>query len=139
MSILDGCDGEIARLKFLKSKWGGFFDAVIDKYVDTTIIAGMSYGYWINTQNAIILPISIFLMLTLILDGYMPNKYKVLTNKKLKSVNIFKRDTWLLVLSLGAITNKVLFTMIIMLLILNFKVIFRLVFARKMTSAVFPI
>ena len=140
ISIIDGSDGEIARLKFLKSKWGGFFDAVIDKYVDTAIIAGMSYGYWIITQNAIILPIAIFLMLVLGLDGYMPNKYKVLTNKKLKWTGLnFKRDIRLLILALGAITNQIFLSLFILLLVLNYMVVARLFFARKMTSVDFPV
>jgi phosphatidylglycerophosphate synthase len=29
-SILDGCDGEVARLKFQGSKWGGWYDTVSD-------------------------------------------------------------------------------------------------------------
>ena len=140
ISIIDGSDGEIARLKFLKSKWGGLFDAVIDKYVDTAIIAGMSYGYWIITQNAIILPIAIFLMLVLGLDGYMPNKYKVLTNKKLKWTGLnFKRDIRLLILALGAITNQIFLSLFILLLVLNYMVVARLVFARKMTSVDFSV
>ena len=31
-SVIDGCDGEIARLKFLKSDFGRWFDAVLDRY-----------------------------------------------------------------------------------------------------------
>jgi CDP-L-myo-inositol myo-inositolphosphotransferase len=42
-SILDGCDGEIARLKHLQSKIGDFFDAVLDRYVDSIILLGIFY------------------------------------------------------------------------------------------------
>ena len=135
VSIIDGCDGEIARLKFLKSEWGAFFDAVVDKYVDTAIIAGMAYGYWTATQNIIILPISIFVVLALILDGYMPNKYKVLTNKKLRWMRIpIKRDLRLLILALGAITNQVLPSLLILLLLLNYMVVARLMSAKSLLA-----
>ncbi len=40
-SILDGCDGEIARLKKMESSFGKFFDAVLDRYTDCFIIFGM--------------------------------------------------------------------------------------------------
>lgn len=50
-----------------------------------------------------------------------------------------ERDLWMLILALGAVTNQVLFAMVIILLALNFKTIFRLVFTRKMTAAVFSI
>ncbi|GAF96794.1 unnamed protein product, partial [marine sediment metagenome] len=39
-SILDGCDGEIARLKFKQSKFGGYLDRILDRYADSLIILG---------------------------------------------------------------------------------------------------
>jgi CDP-L-myo-inositol myo-inositolphosphotransferase len=140
LSILDGCDGEIARLKFMKTKWGAFFDTVIDRYVDIIIIFGMIYGYWLTTHKETIWIMGFFVASSLIMDIFTSREVKVATRKKIKLpiLNV-KRDTRLLILSLGGITNQVFFTMIIMLLILNFKIIFRLVFSRKMTSVVSPI
>ena len=42
-SILDGCDGEVARLKQLQSKMGDYFDAVLDRYADSLMFAGLSF------------------------------------------------------------------------------------------------
>ncbi len=42
-SILDGCDGEIARLKYMQSSFGDFFDAILDRYADGLIMSGMLY------------------------------------------------------------------------------------------------
>ncbi len=42
-SVLDGCDGEIARLKYLQSTFGDFFDAVLDRYADGFIFLGIFY------------------------------------------------------------------------------------------------
>jgi choline kinase/phosphoglycolate phosphatase-like HAD superfamily hydrolase/phosphatidylglycerophosphate synthase len=42
-SLLDGSDGEVARLKRLQSRFGGFFDAVLDRYGDGFILFGMFY------------------------------------------------------------------------------------------------
>lgn len=140
LSILDGCDGEIARLKLLKTKWGAFFDTIIDRYVDIIIIFGMIYGYWSITRNETIWVIGFFVVSSLILDIFTSREIKMVTRKKIKwpILNV-RRDTRLLILSLGAITNQTFLTMVILLLILNFKIIFRLVFTRKMTSTVFPI
>jgi len=41
-SILDGCDGEIARLKLMFSEFGAWFDRVLDRYADILIIAALS-------------------------------------------------------------------------------------------------
>ena len=41
---LDNCDGEIARLKNLSSKWGAQFDDLADWLVDSAIFTGLGYG-----------------------------------------------------------------------------------------------
>jgi len=48
-SILDGSDGEIARLKKLQSPFGNFFDAVVDRYSDGFMLFGMFY-YMMKTS-----------------------------------------------------------------------------------------
>ncbi|MCA9546732.1 MAG: CDP-alcohol phosphatidyltransferase family protein, partial [Myxococcales bacterium] len=40
-SAIDGCDGEIARLKFKHSDWGEWFDTIVDDVVNTTYILSM--------------------------------------------------------------------------------------------------
>jgi phosphoglycolate phosphatase-like HAD superfamily hydrolase len=42
-SILDGTDGEIARLKDMESSLGNFVDAILDRYADGFILFGMFY------------------------------------------------------------------------------------------------
>jgi len=49
-SVLDGSDGEIARLKKLQSSFGNFFDAVLDRYSDSLIIFGMFF-YALNSSR----------------------------------------------------------------------------------------
>ena len=44
-SILDGCDGELARLKFLESRWGGVLDFWGDNIVHVVIFACMAIGW----------------------------------------------------------------------------------------------
>jgi CDP-L-myo-inositol myo-inositolphosphotransferase len=47
-SIIDGCDGEIARLKFQGSPFGAWFDTILDRYVDTAISIGIGYSFWLT-------------------------------------------------------------------------------------------
>ena len=42
-SVLDGTDGEVARLKRLDSPFGGFLDAILDRYTDSLIMLGLLY------------------------------------------------------------------------------------------------
>lgn len=43
-SVIDGCDGEIARVKKLATKFGGVFDSVLDRYIDISIFTGAFLG-----------------------------------------------------------------------------------------------
>ncbi len=49
-SVLDGSDGEVARLKKMQSAFGNFFDAVLDRYSDAFILFGMFYYSLTATQ-----------------------------------------------------------------------------------------
>ena len=42
-SLLDGCDGEVARLKRVASPVGTFVDAVLDRYADAFMLTGAGY------------------------------------------------------------------------------------------------
>ncbi len=44
-SILDGCDGELARLKFMESRTGGILDFWSDNVVHVSIFAAMAVGW----------------------------------------------------------------------------------------------
>jgi phosphatidylglycerophosphate synthase len=44
-SILDGCDGELARLKFQQSRWGGVLDFWGDNVVHSVIFVCMGVGW----------------------------------------------------------------------------------------------
>lgn len=138
MSILDGVDGELARMKFAGSSWGEFLDANLDKYVDTAAVTGMTLGYIKITGNFWIIPISLFLIFGLGLDGYMPNKFQVITGEKLKFNTIkfinIKRDARLLILSLGAILNLILYSFLVLLVLYHLKVLIRLISAKRISE-----
>ena len=51
-SILDGCDGELARLKFQQSRLGGVLDFWGDNVVHSVIFAAMAVG-WSLSAGAI--------------------------------------------------------------------------------------
>ncbi len=42
-SIIDGCDGEIARMKWLQSDYGAWLDAVLDRYADACLLTGITW------------------------------------------------------------------------------------------------
>jgi len=135
LSIVDGIDGELSRLKFMGTNWGKWIDPILDRYVDAIVIAGMAYGYWNITGNNFILPIAIFVLLADILQDYMSSKFAVITGVKLKTRDIsFKRDARLLLLALGAITNQILIAFIVFIVISQYKVVNRFIAAKRITE-----
>ncbi len=44
-SIVDGCDGEVARLKNWDSPRGAWLDTVLDRYTDLAIVIAITFGY----------------------------------------------------------------------------------------------
>ncbi len=49
-SILDGCDGELARLRFQESRWGGLIDFWGDNVVHVAVFSCMAVGWSLATQ-----------------------------------------------------------------------------------------
>jgi len=43
--IIDGCDGEVARLKFQETRYGALYDVVTDNIVHAAVFAGLGLGY----------------------------------------------------------------------------------------------
>lgn len=50
-SILDGCDGELARLRFQESRWGGLIDFWGDNVVHAAVFFCMAVGWSLATQT----------------------------------------------------------------------------------------
>jgi phosphatidylglycerophosphate synthase len=44
--IIDGCDGEVARLKFQETRYGGLYDVVTDNIVHVAIFLGLAIGHF---------------------------------------------------------------------------------------------
>jgi len=49
-SIVDGCDGELARLKFQESRWGGILDFWGDNVVHIVTFACMAVGWSLSVS-----------------------------------------------------------------------------------------
>lgn len=49
-SILDGVDGDLARLQGRASPFGAVFDATLDRYADAAIVGGMTWWAWSHPE-----------------------------------------------------------------------------------------
>lgn len=50
--IVDGVDGEVARLKLMESSFGHYLDVVTDNIVHAAVFAGIAFGLYHDTGNA---------------------------------------------------------------------------------------
>jgi CDP-L-myo-inositol myo-inositolphosphotransferase len=133
-SIVDGCDGEVARLKLRQSKYGGWIDSVLDRYVDAAIILGLAYGYWSMTGDTTIWIIGFFALIGSFLNSYTSDKYdSIFKNGDMTKRSKFRmgRDVRLLLIMIGAITNQIPIMLIIIAVIANFEALRRLVVLRN--------
>lgn len=120
-SILDGVDGEIARLNYKKSPYGGLFDSILDRYADYFIIAGMGYWWFQHSDQAGFA----FIVSMLALSGQplsmlIKEKYKTMTGQNFvpaQDDGLFRfvpanRDGRLFLIMLGGIFNVIPATLI---------------------------
>jgi CDP-L-myo-inositol myo-inositolphosphotransferase len=131
-SIIDGCDGEIARLKFQESEYGAWFDAVLDRYVDALVIFGMSYGGWLVGGGVKYWIWGIIALVGSFMNSYTASKYDVIfIREKKPSTFRFGRDTRFFIIFIGSIFNMILWTLIILGIVSNFESIRRLFVLKK--------
>lgn len=59
-SILDGVDGEIARAAMKTSKFGGYFDSILDRYVDFSVLLALALYLNPNLWEWVVVSLAIF-------------------------------------------------------------------------------
>ncbi len=62
-SIMDGCDGEIARIKFSESRLGGLLDFWGDNVVHSAVFIAIAWEWWNRTQAFFPLLLAMFAVL----------------------------------------------------------------------------
>jgi CDP-L-myo-inositol myo-inositolphosphotransferase len=131
-SIIDGCDGEVARLKLQESKYGGWFDAVLDRYADALIIFGMIHGHWILHHDTLIWSVGFMALMGSFLNSYTSDKYDSTFKEKMTDRYAIRmgRDIRLFIIFIGALSGQILWTLAILALVTNFEAVRRLIVLR---------
>jgi len=131
-SIVDGCDGEVARIKFQTSRYGGWFDAVLDRYADAFLLFGLTWhAYTASTENLILL-IGFLAIIGSFMLSYTADKYDHLMKNRIQSFKGFRlgRDVRVFVIFLGAIFNQVFLTLALIAFVMNVETIRRMIICR---------
>lgn len=105
-SILDGCDGETARLAFRTSRFGAWFDTLLDRYGDAAIAIGVTIGYWQERPSEWVWIGGILALLGFILASYTKKEYALHYRAPFRSglmAKLIKRDFRLFGIFVGAV------------------------------------
>jgi CDP-L-myo-inositol myo-inositolphosphotransferase len=131
-SIIDGCDGEVARLKFQTSKYGGWFDAVLDRYADAFLLFGLTLYAFNNLAENIILWFGFLAIIGSFLLSYTADKYDGLMRERInKNFRLrLGRDVRVFLIFLGAIFNQVFLVLILLAVIMNVETVRRIIICR---------
>lgn len=133
-SVIDGCDGEIARLKFQVSEFGGWYDAVLDRYADAFLLFGLTYYVYLPNENLLYLSIGFFAIIGTFMNSYTADKYDGLMKKKVapgKHYFRIGRDVRMFIIFLGALINQPLLVLFVIAILMNAENIRRIVIFYK--------
>ena len=133
-SITDGCDGEIARLKFQATEFGGWFDAVLDRYADAFLLFGLTYYAYFTNWDFFTLFIGFLAIIGTFMNSYTADKYDGLMKRKLGQEKYYfrmGRDVRIFIIFLGALINQPLLILVLIALLMNAENIRRVVVLYK--------
>ena len=134
-SIIDGCDGEIARLKFQTSEFGGWYDAVLDRYADAFLLFGLTYYVYFLGENLLYLFIGFLAIIGAFMNSYTADKYDGLMKKNLtRGKHYFRigRDVRIGIIFIGTLINQPALVLFIVAFLMNTENIRRiLIFYKK--------
>ncbi|HEY7598790.1 MAG TPA: CDP-alcohol phosphatidyltransferase family protein [Candidatus Limnocylindrales bacterium] len=115
-SVVDGVDGDLARLQGRASRFGAVFDAFLDRYADGAIVAGMAWWAWANEDWP-----QPFLVGLLALTGFLIVSYSRARlegegfHAALSGANMLaSRDVRLLLAAIGSAIGQAYWTLVVL-------------------------
>ncbi len=128
-SIIDGCDGEVARLKYQSSDFGGWFDAVLDRYADAFLLFGLTWHLLAAEMNGWILLVGFMAIIGSFMLSYTAEKYDNLMRERIqaggKAGLRMGRDVRVFLIFLGAVANMVLPVLVLIAVAMNLETLRR--------------
>ncbi len=132
-SIVDGVDGDLARLAKRGSRFGSFFDAVVDRYADALVLLGLTI--WAASGTETMLP---WLAGFAALAGSFAVTYtRARVDESRRTMfdsgitSLASRDVRLLLVMVGALSGYGLATLVVLATLTNAVVLLRVASARR--------
>ncbi|MBW1982213.1 MAG: NTP transferase domain-containing protein [Deltaproteobacteria bacterium] len=127
-SIVDGCDGELARLKYCESEYGGWLDAVLDRYADGMLLLALTWRAQSEVRPSLAFLVGFLAIIGSFLVSYTAGKYDALRQERLDSRLTFRigRDLRIFIIFIGAFLNQAFLTLLAITVVMNLETIRRL-------------
>ena len=135
-SLVDGCDGEVARLKFQASPYGGWLDAVLDRYADAFLLFGLTWHAYADKTDSLILLAGFLAIIGSFMVSYTADKHDRLMLDHIRHGKGFRlgRDVRVFLIFLGALFNQATLTLVVIAAVMNVETIRRVIICRTMDS-----
>jgi phosphatidylglycerophosphate synthase len=131
-SIIDGVDGDLARLTGKSSSFGAFFDAILDRYTDGIILLGLILWTVGDTSSTLVWVIGFAALAGTYTVTYtrarIDEAHRVMFDRGLTS--LASRDVRILIVLIGSVVGQGLGTLLLLAVLTNTMVLARLVSAR---------
>jgi phosphatidylglycerophosphate synthase len=114
-SIVDGVDGDLARAKNMASKFGGLFDAALDRLADAAIAGGMAWYAFSHEDWPEPLLVGFAATISFILVSYSRARLETVGGMDAASdlMGLASRDVRLLLLAIGAVLGQCWWALVI--------------------------
>ena len=114
-SIVDGCDGEIARTKLLEGPQGAWLDTVLDRYSDLAIGLGVTFAASQLYDEAWVWPAGFAATASFLMASYVTKEFQLQFRRPYPNnlINKLKRrDLRILVIAAGAVMGHPLLALL---------------------------
>lgn len=136
VSVIDGVDGELARLKNMATRFGGVFDAVTDRYADAVMLAGMTvfavrFEDHPRAEFVGMVALSAALIVSYSRARIEADLPDVIESGRLDSIfGLASRDVRSLIAAIGTVAGQCYWTLIVLAAVSALTIAWRLVYLR---------
>jgi len=135
-SVLDGVDGDLARIKKMMSSFGGFFDAILDRYSDFSILVGLTFWalqFEARFNNMVVVVAGLAAIVGSFMISYSRAKAENSFGKPFPGLmgSIASRDMRLFIVMIGSIVGHGAVTLVLLGAMTNLVVVWRVFAAGK--------
>ncbi|MDP6248236.1 MAG: NTP transferase domain-containing protein [SAR324 cluster bacterium] len=130
-SIIDGCDGEVARLKYLSSEYGGWFDAVLDRYADAFLLFGLTWHVHGHNPSPLVLVVGFLAIIGSFMVSYTADKHDRLMKSRIDKGIRIGRDIRVFLIFCAALLNMPYLILMAIAVLMNTEAIRRIIVCRE--------